>query len=62
MVHCDLSDIIVTVERGMLATIVFGGFENVTIWQIFGLEILLVESVWDPYFLHLVTVNTGVID
>ena len=33
-----------TVEREMLASIIFGGFENITIWQRFNLEILLDES------------------
>ena len=33
--------------------IIFGGFENITIWQRFSLAILLEES----YFFHLVTTN-----
>ena len=33
----------------MLVAIVFGGFENITIYQIFNLEILLGKSGWDPY-------------
>ena len=39
----------------------FGGFENVTIWQRFNLEIILEESGWDPYFSlwALVTANFG---
>ena len=30
----------------MLVAIIFGGFENITIWQRFNLEILLEESGW----------------
>ena len=39
-----------TVKREMLVAIIFGGFENITIWQIFNLEILLDESGRGPYF------------
>ena len=35
----------------MLVAIKFGGFENITIWQRFNLEILLEESGWGPYFI-----------
>ena len=39
-------------------TIIFGSFENITIWQRFNLEISLEESWWGPYlFFHLVTTN-----
>ena len=30
--------------------IIFGAFENITIWQRFNLEILLEVSGWGPYF------------
>ena len=41
-------------------TIIFGFFENITIWQRFNyLEILLGESGWGPYFSHLATTNFG---
>ena len=35
----------------MLLAIIFGGFENITIWQRFNLEILLEESGWVHFFL-----------
>ena len=40
-------------------SIIFGGFENITIWQRFNLEFLFEESGWGPYFFHLVTTNFG---
>ena len=43
----------------MLAAIIFGGFQNITIWRRFNLEILLDESGCGPYFFHLVTTNFG---
>ena len=43
----------------VLVDIIFGGFENITIWQRFNLEILLEESGWGPYLFHLVTTNFG---
>ena len=43
----------------MLVDIKFCGFENITIWQRFNLEILLEESGRGPYFFHLVTANFG---
>ena len=48
----------------MLVAIIFGGFENITIWERFNLEILLEESGWGPSFFHLVTTctNFGEID
>ena len=39
--------------------VIFGGFENITIWQRFNLEILLEENGWGKYFFHLVTTNFG---
>ena len=50
-----------TVKREMLVatSIIFGGFENITIWQRFNLEFLFEESGWGPYFFHLVTTNFG---
>ena len=48
-----------TVKREMLVAIIFGGFENITIWLRFNLEILLEESGWGPYFFHLATTNFG---
>ena len=48
-----------TVKLKMLVAIIFGGFENITIWQRFNLEILLEESGWGPYFFHLLTTNFG---
>ena len=30
----------------MLVAIIFGGFENITIWQRFNFELLLEESGW----------------
>ena len=35
---------------GQMVAIKFCGFENITIWQRFNLEILLEESGWGPYF------------
>ena len=43
----------------MLVAIIFGGFENITIWQRFNLEILLEESGCGPYYFHLVTRSTN---
>ena len=34
----------------MLAAIIFGGFENITIWQKFNLELLLEASGWGSTF------------
>ena len=48
-----------TVKREMLVAIIFGGFENITIWQRFNLELLLEVSGWGPHFFHLVTINFG---
>ena len=50
-----------TVQREMLVTIIFGGFENITIWPRFNLELLLEESGWVGYifFFILVTINFG---
>ena len=48
-----------TVKREMLVAIIFGRFENITIWQRFNLEILLEESGWVDIFFHLVTNNFG---
>ena len=39
-----------TVNQEMLVAIIFGGFENITIWQRFNLEISLEESGRGPYF------------
>ena len=47
------------VKREMLVAIIFGGFENIIIWQRFNLEILLDESGWGPYLFHLVATNFG---
>ena len=44
-----------TVKREMLVAIIFGGFENITIWLRFNLAILLKESGLGPYFFQLVT-------
>ena len=41
----------------MLVSIIFGGFENITIWLRFNLAISLKESGWAPYFFQLVTTN-----
>ena len=38
--------------------IIFGGFENITIWLRFNLAISLKESGWGPSF-QLVTTNFG---
>ena len=46
----------------MLVAIIFGGFENITIWQRFNFEILLKDSGWGSIFFHLVTTNVGKID
>ena len=48
-----------TVKREMLVALIFGGFENITIWQTFNLELLLEESGWGPYFFYLGTTNFG---
>ena len=50
---------VVTVKREMLVAIIFGGFENITIWLGFNLAISLKESGWGPYFFQLVTTNFG---
>ena len=44
------------VKREMLVAIIFGGFENITIWRRFNLEISLKESgcVGGSIFFHLV--------
>ena len=39
----------------MFVAIIFGGFENITIWLRFNLAISLKESGWGPYFFQLVT-------
>ena len=41
---------ICSVKWEMLLAIIFGGFENITIWQGFNLEILLEESGWGLYY------------
>ena len=51
-----------TVKREMLAAIIFGGFENITIWLRFNLAISLKESVWGSIFFQLVTTNFCEID
>ena len=38
-----LTVVMVTVKREMLVAIIFGGFENITIWQRFNLEILFLD-------------------
>ena len=43
-------DSINTVNQEMLVAIIFGDFENITIWQKFNLEILLEESGWVHIF------------
>ena len=48
-----------TVKQEMLVAIIFDGFENITIWRRFKLELLLEESGCGPYFFHLVTTNFG---
>ena len=48
-----------TVKREILVAIIFGGFENITIWLRFNLAISLKESGWGPYFFQLVTTNFG---
>ena len=48
-----------TVKREMLVAIIFGGFENITIWLRFNLAISLKESVWGSIFFQLVTTNFG---
>ena len=50
---------LITVKREMLAAIIFGGFENITIWQKFNLVLLLEASGWGPHFFHLATINLG---
>ena len=42
--------ILSTVRREMLVAIIFGSFENITIWLRFNLVISLKESGWGPYF------------
>ena len=39
--------------------IIFGGFENITIWLRFNLAISLKESGWGPYIFQLVTTDFG---
>ena len=39
-----------TVKQEMSATIIFGSFENITIWLRFNLAISLKENGWGPYF------------
>ena len=46
-----------TVKREILAAIIFGGFENITILQKFNLELLLEASGWGPHIFHLATIN-----
>ena len=41
----------------MLVAIIFGGFENITIWQRFNLDSLLEENGWGTYFFILMTTN-----
>ena len=48
-----------TVKREMLVVIIFGGFENITIWLRFNLAISLKETGWGPYFFQLATINFG---
>ena len=48
-----------TVKREMLVAIIFGGFENITIWLRFNLAISLKESIWGSIFFQLVTTNFG---
>ena len=48
-----------TVKREMLVAIIFGGFENITIWLRVNLAISLKASGWGPYFFQLVTTNFG---
>ena len=55
----DTSPTILTIKRKMLVAIIFGGFENITIWLRFNLAISLKESAWGPYFFQLVTTNIG---
>ena len=43
----------------MLVAIIFGGFENTTIWLRFNLATSLKENGWGPYFFQLVTTNFG---
>ena len=40
ILNCVLEGI-ATVKREMLVAIIFGGFENITIWQRFNLELSL---------------------
>ena len=54
-----MTQCIYTVKREMLVAIIFGGFENITIWLRFNLAILLEESWWGSYFVQLVTTNFG---
>ena len=39
--------------------LIFGGFENITIWLRFNLAMSLKESGWGPYFFKLVTTIFG---
>ena len=48
-----------TVKQEMLVAIIFGGFENITIWLRFNLAISLKGSGWGPYFFPLGTTNFG---
>ena len=43
----------------MLVAIIFGGFENITIWRRFNLAIILEESGWGRNLFDLVTTNFG---
>ena len=56
MTHLDHTN---TVKREMLVAIIFGGFENITIWLRFNLAISLKLSGWGPYFFQLATTNFG---
>ena len=51
------SEVHFTVKPEILLVIIFDGFEDITIWQRFNFEILLEESWWGPYFVHLLTAN-----
>ena len=43
----------------MLVAIIFGGFENITIWLRFNLAKSLKESGWGSIYFQLVTTNFG---